>query len=52
MVDNKDHLYVTDNYTVTHNTSAGIRFLSWIIGKYPEHTQLATSYSDNITDFG
>lgn len=30
-------------------TTLGIRFLSWIGGKYPEYTQLATSYSDNIT---
>ena len=30
-------------------TTSGIRFLSWIIGKYPEETQMATSYSDNIT---
>lgn len=30
-------------------TTTGIRFLSWIIGRYPEHTQLATSYSDSIT---
>jgi len=27
----------------------GIRFLAWIIGRKPEKTQLATSYSDNIT---
>jgi len=49
MVDNPKHLYVTDGYNVTHNTTTGIRFLSWIIGKYPEGTQLTTSYSDNIT---
>lgn len=30
-------------------TTTGIRFLSWIIGKYPEDTELATSYSDSIT---
>ena len=30
-------------------SQSGIRFLSWIIGRHPEHTQLATSYSDNIT---
>lgn len=30
-------------------TTTGIRFLSWIIGKYGDETQLATSYSDNIT---
>lgn len=31
-------------------STVGIRFLSWIIGKHPEGTQLATSYSDNITN--
>lgn len=30
-------------------STTGIRFLAWIIGKYPENTQLATSYSDAIT---
>lgn len=30
-------------------TTTGIRFLAWITGKYPEDTELATSYSDNIT---
>lgn len=30
-------------------TTTGIRFLAWIIGRHPENTQLATSYSDNIT---
>lgn len=33
----------------TGKTTTGIRFLSWIIGKYGEETQLATSYSDSIT---
>lgn len=49
MVNSPDHLYITDGYNLTHNTTTGIRFLSWIIGKYPEYTELATSYSDNIT---
>lgn len=30
-------------------TTTGIRFLSWISGRYPEYTELATSYSDSIT---
>lgn len=30
-------------------TTTGIRFLSWICGRHPENTQLATSYSDSIT---
>lgn len=33
----------------TGKTTTGIRFLAWITGKYPEETQLAISYSDNIT---
>lgn len=49
MVDSYKHLYVTDGYNLTHNTTTGIRFLAWIIGRHPESTQLATSYSDNIT---
>lgn len=49
MVDAPDHLYVTDGYNLTHNTTSGIRFLSWVIGRFPEETQLATSYSDAIT---
>lgn len=30
-------------------TTSGIRFLAWIIGRHPENTQLAISYSDSIT---
>lgn len=30
-------------------STTGIRFLSWIMGRHPESTQLATSYSNNIT---
>ena len=30
-------------------TTTGIRFLSWIMGRHPENTQLATSYSDSVT---
>ena len=33
----------------TGKSTFGIRFLAWICGKYPEETQLATSYSDSIT---
>jgi len=48
-VDNPTHMYVTDGYTQTHNTTTGIRFLSWIMGRHPESTQLATAFSDAIT---
>lgn len=46
--DKYDTLIVTMPPRVGKTTS-GIRFLAWIIGKYPEDTELATSYSDSIT---
>lgn len=35
MIDNPEHLYVTDGYTLTHNTELSKRFMSWVIGKEP-----------------
>ena len=49
LVDNESHLFVTNGYNITHNTTTGIRFLSWICGRHPEKTQLGISYSDAIT---
>jgi len=48
-VDSEKHLYVTDGYNLTHNTTSAIRFMSWIMGRYPEESELGTSYTDNIT---
>ena len=33
----------------TGKTTTGIRFLFFFCGRYPENTELATSYSDSIT---
>lgn len=33
----------------TGKTTTGVRFLSWVCGRHPESTELATSYSDSIT---
>lgn len=30
-------------------SACGIRFLAWIIGRYPDYTQMATSYADSVT---
>lgn len=46
--DKHDMLIVSMPPRVGKSTT-GIRFLSWIIGRYPEGTQLATSYSESIT---
>lgn len=48
MVDSPEHLYVTDGYTLTHNTEIGKRFLSWSIGKDPELPSMFVSYSAAI----
>ena len=55
--DTLNRMEIYDDYDVllislpprTGKTTYSIRFLAWIIGKYPENTQLGTSYSDNIT---
>jgi len=57
MFDTLNDMEVYDKYDIVlisiapriGKTTTGIRFLSWIIGRHPENTQLATSYSDNIT---
>lgn len=46
--DKYDYLLVSMPPRVGKSTY-NIRFISWIIGRYPENTQLATSYSESIT---
>lgn len=46
--DKYDMVLITLSPRIGKSTS-GIRFLSWIMGRHPENTQLATSYSDSIT---
>ena len=48
MVDSPEHLYVTDGYTLTHNTEIGKRFMSWAIGKEPDKSSMMVSYSASI----
>ena len=48
MVDDDEHLYVTDGYTLTHNTEDGKRFMAWAIGKNPNLPKMMVSYSANI----
>lgn len=48
MVDHPEHLYVTDGYTLTHNTEISKRFMSWAIGKDPSLPNMMISYSAAI----
>ena len=46
--DKYDYLFISTPSRIG-KTTTGIRFLAWVMGRYPEETQLATSYSDSIT---
>lgn len=48
MIDHPEHLYVTDGYTLTHNTELGKRFMSWCVGKDCDLPSMMTSYSASI----
>lgn len=49
-IDDPCHLYITDDYIVTHNTTLEKFFCSWIIGKYPEDYSLFFSHNSDITE--
>lgn len=48
-IDDDSHLYITDNYTITHNTTLEKFFSSWIIGRHPKDYSLFFSHSGDIT---
>lgn len=48
MVDHPEHLYVTDGYTLTHNTEISKRFMSWAIGKDSHLPNMMISYSASL----
>ena len=48
MIDHPEHLYVTDGYTLTHNTEIGKRFMSFCVGKDPGLPNMMVSYSASI----
>lgn len=49
-IDDESHLYITDNYIITHNTTLEKFFASWIIGKYPKDYSLFFSHNNDITE--
>lgn len=48
-IDDKSHLYITDDYIVTHNTTIEKFFHSGLMGWFPEHYSLFYSHSGDIT---
>lgn len=49
-IDDDSHLYITDNYIITHNTTLEKFFCSWIIGRHPDDYSLFFSHSSDITE--
>lgn len=49
-IDDDSHLYITDNYIITHNTTIEKFFCSWIIGRHPDDYSLFFSHSGDITE--
>ncbi len=44
-----DHLYITDNFIITHNTTLLKFFATWVMGKRPDSYSIFYSHSDDIT---
>lgn len=49
MVDDPCHLYITDDYIITHNTTLAEMFLSGWIGWDPDACNLFSSHSGHVT---
>ena len=43
------HLYITDDYIITHNTTLEKFFCAWVMGKHPSDYNLFFSHSSEIT---
>ncbi len=49
-ISDPSHLYITDDYIITHNTTISEFFLSYFMGMYPDMFNLYVSYTGTITD--
>ena len=48
-IDDPSHLYITDDYIITHNTTLEMFFHSALLGWYPKEFSLFYSHSGDIT---
>lgn len=49
-ISDPSHLYITDDYVITHNTTLCEFFLSFYMGHYPDLCNLYVSYTGTIAD--
>lgn len=50
MVDNESHLFVTDGYNLTHNTTIGGRFFTWCMLRHPSRSCFFVSHTRSNGD--
>lgn len=48
-IDDPSHLYITDDYVITHNTTLGEFFISFVMGIHPNTPNLMSSFSGFMT---
>ena len=48
-INDPSHLYITDGYVITHNTTLGEFFTAFYMGLYPERYNLMSSHSGFMT---
>ena len=46
MVDHPEHLYVTDNYILTHNSGIETLFMLWVAGRHPDKSILFATHTN------
>lgn len=46
MVDHPEHLYVTDNYILTHNSGVETLFMLWVAGRHPDKSILFATHTN------
>lgn len=49
LIEDPCHLYITDDYIITHNTTAEKFFSTWVIGRHIDDYSIFFSHSDDIT---
>lgn len=47
-IDDPSHLYITDDYIITHNTSIEEFFITWVIGRHVDDYNIFASHSGGI----
>ena len=48
-IDDESHLYITNDYIITHNTTMGEFFMSFVMGHFPDTPNLMSSHSGQMT---